>query len=134
MSLRAFRSLPPRTQPFAGRLFTTAAPPPTPLASHVKASGKASTKAKSNAKKEEPKFEPDPNPFKVLYENHKNNRLAIAIVIICAMSGDAAVTYLTFFKGRKEGEFINKDTVFDKMAEKVAPHLISEEGLSPMER
>ncbi|KAF8962675.1 hypothetical protein BGZ46_001110 [Entomortierella lignicola] len=74
------------------------------------------------------------NVFKVLFEGHKNQRLAIATVIVCAVSADACFSYFMFFHGRKEGEFIKTDTILDRWAQRMAPYLIDEDGLSPMEK
>ncbi|KAG0300993.1 hypothetical protein BGZ98_008713 [Dissophora globulifera] len=89
----------------------------------------ANPEASSNAKADE-----DTNPLMLLLKGHKNQRLAIATVFLAALMGDMTFAYFTLFHGRKEGEVIKTDTVYDKIAQKIAPYLINEEGISPIEK
>ncbi|KAG0319497.1 hypothetical protein BGZ99_005086 [Dissophora globulifera] len=93
------------------------------------ASSNANPEASSNAKADE-----DTNPLMLLLKGHKNQRLAIATVFLAALMGDMTFAYFTLFHGRKEGEVIKTDTVYDKIAQKIAPYLINEEGISPIEK
>ena len=96
---------------------------------HANLSSSAELKIKAKAD-----TEADMDSLMILLKGHKKQRLAIATVNVAAVSADVTFTYFTFFHGRKEGEAIRTDTVFDALAQKVGPHLISEEGLGPMEK
>ncbi|KAF8926895.1 hypothetical protein EDD21DRAFT_380333 [Dissophora ornata] len=96
----------------------------------ARAKSQANTKAKAKAKAQvQADPEADMNPLTLLLRGHKKQRLAIATVIVAAVGADVTFTYFTFFHGRKEGEAIRTDTVLDALAQ-----MISEEGLSPMEK
>ncbi|KAG0005510.1 hypothetical protein BGZ79_004264 [Entomortierella chlamydospora] len=82
----------------------------------------------------EPKIEADPNLLWAFYQAHKDQRAAIAVLVVCAVSADACFTYFTFLRGRKEEEPVRTDAIVDKITEKVGSHLINEEGLNPIEK
>ncbi|KAF9345903.1 hypothetical protein BGX26_002624 [Mortierella sp. AD094] len=126
----------PQIQTPIRRSFATASPsnlPPPPsvtkaAASPVGGGAKAAkgTGPSTHPSPSEPKIKADPNPLWTFYQEHKHQRAAIAFLIVCGVSADACFTYFTFFRGRKEEEVIRTDTV--------GPHVISEEGTSPMEK
>ncbi|KAF9903041.1 hypothetical protein EC991_004292 [Linnemannia zychae] len=66
-----------------------------------------STTAISAAKKSPstpPQVEADPNPLWILWQEHKGNPWAIGTVVVCALCGDAAVSYALFGRKDKKAE------------------------------
>ncbi|KAF9173400.1 hypothetical protein BGX21_008580 [Mortierella sp. AD011] len=131
----------PLTQTPIRRSFATVSPsniqPPPPsvtkaTASPVGSGGAETAKGTGPSTRPspgEPKVEVDPNPLWAFYQAHKDQRAAIAVLVVCAVSADACFTYFTFLRGRKEDESVRADAVIGKITEKVGSHLINEEGV-----
>ncbi|KAF9103812.1 hypothetical protein BGX27_010371, partial [Mortierella sp. AM989] len=132
MATRVLYRFSPQIQTSIRRSFATGSPSNPLLGSTVKSpspvngakkevKGAKSSTGSSSSSQSGPKIEPDPNPLKLLFQGHKHQRLAIGVVILCALAGDGCFTYFTFIRKRKEEELIRTDTVSDMMVEKVGP-------------